>query len=51
MTGKVLDTGEHRCFLIFPPEAGIFAAAGTRWQCDDCNAVWMLVKGKGWVQQ
>lgn len=50
MPGKVISspTQEHRCFLFYPTEAGLFATAGTRWQCDDCKAVWELVSGQGW---
>lgn len=50
MPGKIIPSPnqEHRCFFIFPREAGMFAPLGTRWQCDDCAAVWELVKDKGW---
>lgn len=50
MTGKIVASPnqEHRCFLFVPPEAGWFSPIGTRWQCDDCGAIWELVKGRGW---
>lgn len=50
MAGKIIPSPnqEHRCFLIVPAEAGIFATVGTRWQCDDCSAIWELITGKGW---
>jgi hypothetical protein len=53
MTGKVISKPDipHRCFLFFPPEAGLMAVAGTQWQCDTCRAIWTLVRGEGWVAQ
>jgi len=49
MPGKVLSWGDkHKCFLLVPPEAGILAPVGTKWQCSECGTVWTLVKGKGW---
>lgn len=49
MSGQVIHSPEieHRCFLFFPAEAGLFAAVGTRWKCE-CGAIWQLVKGQGW---
>jgi hypothetical protein len=43
MPGKVLPGGPHRCFMFYPPEAGMFAAIGTRWQCSGCHTIWKLV--------
>ena len=51
MTGKVVYSPkvQHRCFALFPPEAGLFCRQGTRWRCDTCGATWELISGHGWT--
>lgn len=53
MSGRLVHTpiSGHQCFFLFPTEAGLFAVVGTRWQCDECNSIWELVRGEGWVLQ